>query len=395
MTKDIEMDKAYYFALTIKLSGEALNYYANNFGEIDIMDCVRKAILDYKNDQYLLDKMFKDVCKVTIDVWVNKPSNKNIEDYAKDYMRFSKKFFITFYYGGKKRNRYQEGKLHGIFNGFDGLKIGLYDGNGNITIHENGTSSKICIKNGIPLITLDSKSDNGGIGGIFIRNENYSYRIADNIDDVIKILEEVLKFDYDLCIIPDYRRYKDFMKKLLDRLCDGYINKITISKFVSMIIAITTYPSDMNLDFYTSALDDKKPLNKAGEELLSLFKAIILKDGVTHNTELELFLIFRIYEVINFKDENDALDCINKLKNIFDEGKITIRKRACDLEKSIKSSYSIEKLIESLTRWSKEALLERKEDIELSLISGIDMNEDLDGELKSINTMLEIGEYEV
>lgn len=401
MAKINEMDRAYYYALVIRLSGEAIVNYANRPAD-KIEDCIEKAIRDYRNCDEFLNKVVKDTTKITKDVMGSRPYNKSIQEYAEEYFRFSYKYHYTFYGGGNKKNRYQGCKLavnNERFTGFNGLKVYLYDGNDHINIHERSTDSGIHIKDNIPLICMDTKDAyKGNIGAIIIRNDNYSYRLVNTIDDVIKIIDEILTFDYDLCILPDYRRISnEFMRMLLDKLCDS--KDMTISKFTMIVMLLTRYPSNMWFINYADIDEDKKPLNRVTRKLLDLYKVILLKNDVVHNNELELKLMISIHSLLKFEIDNDeTIKKLDRLKNVLNMGGITDKKEPEDLDKCISNSLSIEELTDKLSKWSKSALLDRKsyiEDLEIhSYSSESKQYESLCNELSYISNLLDAGDYE-
>lgn len=113
-----------------------------------------------------------------------------------------------------------------------------YDGSYNLRINEKEIKSTLevikCSESRRTLcIRLGEKTH---IGAIFIKDDKYTYKMIEDLNDTVHILEEAIEYDFDLCVVPDYSSYNILGNDLIHTMKEMGLPLI---KIIKIVLALT------------------------------------------------------------------------------------------------------------------------------------------------------------
>ena len=163
----------------------------------------------------------------------------------------------------------------------------------------------------------DNLDNSDKIGGIIIKNDEYDYRKIYNLEDIVKLLKEVTEYNYDLCILPDYRSIKVGVYDFFEYYILPAIKKSDISYYEAFKILLVVMDMDYKL-INQDVLDKFEVIQKhmsSNNDIIQLLNVwYSLMEDYAIDIETKLVFIMKTYEVTYMNDSQ-----IENLSEILDK----------------------------------------------------------------------------
>lgn len=329
------------FVTEVGLSGISIQNFLNSLIHnkkegLGIYDCVEE-VLDKKcskmKPDYVVEEIKKNVMML-VKIILGRSNSYNTQSFCEnliEYVKFSKQYtMVNTFIKSEDVNvsiRNMSKIVSKLYYGIDGLKIMLYDGSYDLLLEGKTTSIKLNqlmhIVNYEPDAILymrlyqDNLDNLDEIGGIFIKNDEYDYRKIYNLEDIVKLLKEVTEYNYDLCILPDYRSIKVGVYDFFEYYILPAIKKSDISYYEAFKILLVVMDMDYKL-INQDVLDKFEVIQKhmsSNNDIIQLLNVwYSLMEDYAIDIETKLVFIMKTYEVTYMNDSQ-----IENLSEILDK----------------------------------------------------------------------------